>query len=157
MFVSDPNKNFGGRLWETVSRFTWQAPQTLVGNLYSNISNWAGQVDNVDYRYGATVLSGNFWGNKNEAVTIGNYINGSRELKADPNNTLFQHEYGHYLQSQEMGWAYLSRVGFPSLLGSASYNDGIAKPQISKPHFILPAQPNQYAPSPKVFFPLFLM
>jgi hypothetical protein len=34
----------------------------------------------------------------------------------DPNNYLFQHEYGHYLQSQKMGCAYLSRVAIPSLM-----------------------------------------
>ena len=28
---------------------------------------------------------------------------------------MFQHEYGHYLQSQEMGLAYLAKVGIPSI------------------------------------------
>ena len=36
-------------------------------------------------------------------------------LRADPNNPTFQHEYGHYLQSQSYGWAYLLCVGLPSL------------------------------------------
>jgi RHS repeat-associated protein len=117
LFVSDPNKNFWGRTWEVISRLTWQAPQTVAGFLFSQVSNIGCQIDNVNYKYGATVLSGNFFGSGG-AVTLGSYINGSRDLKADPNNPLFQHEYGHYLQSQEMGFAYLSRVGFPSLMSA---------------------------------------
>ena len=123
LFASDPNKNFGQRLWETVSRFTWQLPQTIAGFTFSQVSNLGWQVDKVDYWGGATVLSGNFFGS-GSAITMGSYINGSRNLKANPNNYLFQHEYGHYLQSQEMGWAYLSRVGIPSLMGAANYDDG---------------------------------
>ena len=60
------------------------------------------------------------WG----AFTSGSFINGERGLYADPNNTLFQHEYGHYLQSQSMGWGYLPRVGIPSLM-SAMKKDGL--------------------------------
>ena len=45
---------------------------------------------------------------------------GSRGLEANPHNSLFQHEYGHYLQSQAFGWGYLSRVGIPSLFDAAS-------------------------------------
>lgn len=119
LFASDPNKNFGERLWEVTSRFTWQLPQTILGLGFSNISNYAGQVDKVDYWGGATVLSGNFWGQGDgSAITLGSYINGGRDLKADPHNSLFQHEYGHYLQSQSMGWAYLPRVGMPSLMSA---------------------------------------
>ncbi|MDL2224461.1 RHS repeat-associated core domain-containing protein [Bacteroidales bacterium OttesenSCG-928-M06] len=121
LFVSDSNKNFGGRLWEVVSRFTWQLPQTLIGTAYSHISNYAGQVDKVDYWGGATVLKGNNWDKK--AVTLGSFIIGDRTIAADPHNPLFQHEYGHYLQSQSMGWGYLTKVGLPSLF-SAGKEDG---------------------------------
>ena len=73
----------------------------------------------MDYWGGATVISGNFWGQGNgSAVALGSYINGGQDLKADPNNPLFQHEYGHYLQSQEMGPAYFSRVGIPSIMSA---------------------------------------
>lgn len=40
----------------------------------------------------------------------------------NPNNSLFQHEYGHYLQSQKMGVAYLNRVGIPSLLSNHDHD-----------------------------------
>jgi RHS repeat-associated protein len=39
MFQTDPNKNFGGRLWEMVSRFTWQAPQVLGGQSSAHVLN----------------------------------------------------------------------------------------------------------------------
>jgi hypothetical protein len=36
------------------------------------------------------------------------------EFRADPSDPLFQHEYGHYLQSQDVGWSYLTRYAIPS-------------------------------------------
>ena len=49
-------------------------------------------------------------------------INGSGGLSANPNNITFQHEYGHYLQSQKMGIAYLNRVGIPSLFSNHNHD-----------------------------------
>jgi len=111
---TDPNKGFFGRVWETISRFTWQLPQTIGGwgtaQAYNTLG-LKGGVESVKYKYGATVVSTR----KNwTAVTQGSYIVGGSELQADPNNSLFQHEYGHYIQSQGMGWAYYPRVGLPS-------------------------------------------
>lgn len=113
LFTSDKNKNWLGQTWEVISRFTWQLPQTLAGFVFSNVSNLGWQVDNVSYKYGATILSGNFFGST--AVTLGNYINGNHSLKAELGNSLFQHEYGHYLQSQAVGPYYFQRYGIPSL------------------------------------------
>ena len=42
-------------------------------------------------------------------------INVERGLQADPNNWLFQHEYGHYIQSQRACPFYLQRYVMPSL------------------------------------------
>jgi len=50
------------------------------------------------------------WG----AITLGSYIIGDQSIEADPNNDLFQHEYGHYLQSQSSGPLYLFHYGIPS-------------------------------------------
>jgi RHS repeat-associated protein len=33
LFKTDPNKNFFGRAWQLVSRFIWELPQTLLGNI----------------------------------------------------------------------------------------------------------------------------
>ncbi len=122
LFQTDSNKNFWGQTWELVSRFTWQAPQTTLGYSFTRFSNLVGQVDDVNYYGGATTASGNFFNQDGAAVTLGNYINGYRSLSANPHNSLFQHEYGHYLQSQEMGPTYLIRVGIPSLFSSHYHN-----------------------------------
>jgi hypothetical protein len=54
---------------------------------------------------------------------LGSYINGHRGLQADPNNSLFQHEYGHYLQSQNSGPFYLQRYALPSLIDAMGYSN----------------------------------
>lgn len=121
LFIPDMNKGFFGRHWQVLSRFSWEALQTLVGLGLSLFNNICGQVDDVEYYDGATVMSGNFYGRTGEAVTLGCYINGYSTLSANPNNHLFQHEYGHYLQSQEMGIAYLNRVGIPSAFSNHNH------------------------------------
>lgn len=113
LFTADKNKSFWGKLWEITSRLTWQFPQTIAGFTYAHISNYAGQVDKVDYWGGATVSSGRNW--NSGAVTMSSYITGNRNLEANPDNPLFQHEYGHYLQSQASGLIYLWKYGLPSL------------------------------------------
>ena len=115
LFTTDPNKTFLGQIWEVLSRFTWQLPQTIGGwgtAQSFNTFGLKGGVESVTYKYGATVITTrDDW----TAVTQGSYIVGGNSLKADANNSLFQHEYGHYIQSQSMGWAYYPRVGIPSL------------------------------------------
>jgi len=123
LFTSDPNKSFGGRFWETISRFTWQLPQTLGGFITSHSYNTfglQGGVESVDYKYGATVLRtrNDGWG----GVTQGSFIVGDNSIEADENNALFQHEYGHYIQSQSMGWAYYPRVGIPSIRSKGDHD-----------------------------------
>jgi hypothetical protein len=49
LLTFDSNKNFWQQKWEIVSHFTWQLPQTIVGLGFSNVSNWAWQVDKVDF------------------------------------------------------------------------------------------------------------
>jgi len=117
LFAADTKQSGWG--WQILSRLTWELPQTLAGFIFTQTSNLCGQVDKVEYYGGATVSSGNFWGNS-KAITMSSYITGSCNLAADPNNPLFQHEYGHVLQSREMGWAYFSRVGIPSFISDAN-------------------------------------
>lgn len=113
-----PSRHQSGfkQIAEILSRFTWQLPQTLLGYGTSQMINFTSSTK-VDFFDGATTISSN-WFKGMEAMTLGNFINGSYELKADPNTAPFQHEYGHYLQSREMGWAYLSKVGIPSILSA---------------------------------------
>jgi hypothetical protein len=58
------------------------------------------------------------WG----GLTQGNYILGGEDIDADANNPLFQHEYGHYIQSQSMGPAFYPRIGIPSILSSGDHD-----------------------------------
>lgn len=43
-----------------------------------------------------------------------NLILASGNLSPDPDNSIFQHEYGHYIQSQNWGPLYFVTVGIPS-------------------------------------------
>lgn len=78
-------------------------------------------VKDVSYYGGATAVTtySKDWG----GFTLGSYIMGDRSLYADPSNTLFQHEYGHYLQSQASGPLYLGKYAIPSLY-DAAYGKG---------------------------------
>ena len=115
LFATDSNKSDWGRARELISRFTWQLPQTYLGFRTANLLNEYGDVGYVKSKFGATAVASKTL-NKFGAVTLGNYIIGERNLRADENNSLFQHEYGHYLQSQSLGLGYLVRVGAPSFL-----------------------------------------
>jgi len=122
LFTSDSNKGFFGRVWETISRFTWQLPQTIGGwgtaQAYNTLG-LKGGVESVKYKYGATVVSTR----KNwTAVTQGSFIVGGNRLKAEADNPLFQHEYGHYIQSQTSGWFYYSKYGIPSILSKRPHD-----------------------------------
>jgi hypothetical protein len=71
------------------------------------------RVNDVNYGYGVTAVDiGLEYGN---AITIGNYSAGPHGYKADWRDHLFVHEYGHYVQSQQHGLAYLLTIGIPSL------------------------------------------
>ena len=113
---------FTGSPGQILSRFTWELPQTIVGYVASQGSNMIGDVKSVNYYDGVTVVqhySGG-WG----GFTIGSYINGNINIEADPNNELFQHEYGHYLQSQEAGIAYLTKYAIPSAINGLRTPEG---------------------------------
>lgn len=104
---------FKGNFKQIASRLTWEAPQTFLGELIGNVQNTFYGVSSVSNYGGATAVE--FYSDQWGAFTLGSYINGQRGLHADPSNRLFQHEYGHYLQSQSMGLFYLQRVALPSL------------------------------------------
>jgi len=111
-FAWDSNRNLGGNYLSIMSRFTWENRQMTYGNLYNHGLNLTGQVDWVRYKYGATVVSSSI---QRGGITLGNYITGrAGVIEADENNRLFQHEYGHVLQSRASGFAYFSRFGIPS-------------------------------------------
>lgn len=119
LFTSDKNKQFGGQIWEVISRLTYQIPQTIGGFLYAHFENTVtGNTQVVCYQNGATLCQGRrdlLFDRGGPAVTLGSYLVANRRMVADADNTVFQHEFGHYLQSQAMGIAYFGRIGIPSL------------------------------------------
>lgn len=114
------NGLFKGSFWDIVSRLTWQFPQTALGMTTALGANLIKDVD-VSYAYGATVtrVAGERWG----AFTLSSYILGDGSIRATPTNSLFQHEYGHYLQSKSWGPFYLGKVAIPSLFSAMSGNN----------------------------------
>ena len=108
---------FRGEFDQILSRLTWEFPQASLGQLIGNLANTFYAVKDVSYYDGATAIEyySQGWG----AFTLSSFINGRRGLYADPSNALFQHEYGHYLQSQASGPFYIQRYAIPSLIDAA--------------------------------------
>lgn len=122
LFATDDNRSFFGQVGQVLSRFTWQLPNTVGGFVASHGYNMIGKVNSVDYEAGATVLNtGNDNPYRSWAFTLGSFIIGDNTIEADAKHVLFQHEYGHYLQSETFGPAYLFAFAIPSLV-SASFN-----------------------------------
>ena len=103
-----------------ISRFTWERPQTFLGNWFSHVRNILTDV-NVEYYNGATLVNESdtdLLGRKKQwGMTLGSYIS-SLNVKADPNtDKVFAHEYGHVIQSRYLGPSYLYLAGVPSFIG----------------------------------------
>ena len=116
LWVTNPSLPIGNRVFELLSRFIWQLPQTLVGLLAAMGTIVFKKTKSVQYSYGCTIIKVNGkWG----AFTLGSFIIGDEGLSIAPSNSLFQHEYGHYLQSQSRGPLYIFKYAIPSLLDVA--------------------------------------
>jgi len=121
LFETDPNRDFGGRLNQLISRFTMELPQTILGLSYSLVRNSSGNVDRVDYLGGATFAT-NENSKNNNGITIGSYININIDHKITGDfddyvisHPLYMHEYGHTIDSQSYGLSFLFVIGLPSL------------------------------------------
>ena len=120
LFKTDPNMDFLGRSWQLISRFTWELPQTLVGNAYTHTRNIGGNVDRVDYLGGATFAT-NEYSKRHNGITFGSYINMNirEEITGDFDtyattidiDPMYMHEYGHTLDSKGWGPFYLPVIG----------------------------------------------
>lgn len=124
LFVTNKRYNFGKRLWEFVSRFTWQAPQTVLGYWWARTRNAFSVVDKVEYYRGATYVMRNQRKDGFLGVSLGSFINTKGKIPYDGNGNFdptlkdislgYMHEYGHYIQSQQFGPLYLFMFGLPS-------------------------------------------
>ena len=74
LFLTDPKRSFLGRVWQLVSRFTWELPQTLVGWLYTLGRALVGQVDRVD-RFGGITFATKVKGQGCMGVSLGTFVN----------------------------------------------------------------------------------
>lgn len=121
LFVSDTNSKSGKRALEVGSRFVYQGPQTGIGLFMAHFYNTIlCKVNTVSYANGSTLLNMNVsW----TGICFGNYILAKKNSAPDPNNRIFQHEYGHYLQSKRMGFAYLVRVGLPAIMSKGNHDE----------------------------------
>lgn len=121
LFVSDTNLTSGKRFLEIGSRFTYQGPQTGIGFFMAHFYNTVlCKVNSVSHPNGSTLLNMNVgW----TGICFGNYILTKKTSAPDPDNRIFQHEYGHYLQSKRMGFAYLIRVGLPAIMSTGVHDE----------------------------------
>ena len=124
---ADPTKpgtagNNSWRIWKGYVQspgFFKQLPQNTLGFFGAHSSNLFGNVESVETYDGATVVKSRYsnlmWGLGGSGITLGNFIIGDNAIEADPDNPLFQHEFGHVLQSRDAKWRYIGQYGLPSL------------------------------------------
>lgn len=104
---------FTGSFGDVVSKWTWQAPQTLLGNAIGHGLNITGNVSEVNHFDSAVVIART--GNGGGAFSMGPYLVGPRNFRPDFRDHLFVHEFGHYLQSKRLGLFYIPFVALPSV------------------------------------------
>lgn len=107
---------FKGNFLQILNKWTYSIGNSFVGNVVANGANLIGKVNDVTYMDGMAAISGVTSGNA--AVTIGHYSMGPKGYKADWRDNLFVHEYGHYIQTQFMGFMYFPVVAIPSLFSA---------------------------------------
>jgi RHS repeat-associated protein len=128
-FYMDENNWLGG-IAQGFLRHTWEMPQSLIGQGYTQIRNIGGNVDRVDYFGGATFATNENSENHN-GITFGNYINmnireqitGDFDTYATTMDPMYMHEYGHTIDSRAFGLSYLFAIGIPS--GISAWKDQI--------------------------------
>lgn len=124
LFLTNPKRSAMGRVWQLVSRFTWELPQILVGWFFSVARALAGRAERVDVLGGITFVTGkacSFGG----GVSLGNFVD-LWLWRALPGHDesfvlcdqLCMHEFGHTVDSQLFGWFYLPVIGLSSLISA---------------------------------------
>lgn len=107
-YYYDESRTFGGQILQSINRSTGERLQQFIGYNASQGRNIGGDVNQVNYYWGATLVNLKFGdtskGAKHSGMTLGNYINGWNINTTD--DPMFMHEYGHVLQSQRYGLYY---------------------------------------------------
>lgn len=117
---------FVGSRDQILSRLTLENFQTFGGLVASSYQTVFHDVDEVKYFGGATyVINKTNNTSGTTGFTLGSYINitTNEDIPLDNkgnllpyDNSVYAHEYGHYIQSQESGFGYLFKYGIPSLV-----------------------------------------
>ena len=121
------DENMAHGFSQAFTRYTWEALQTWGGYYSTQIRNLAGNVSRVDYLGGATFAT-NEQSSHHRGFTIGNYVNMSIHGEITMpfrdwclyGDQMYLHEYGHTIQSQLTGFAYLFAIGLPSLISCSN-------------------------------------
>ncbi|MBQ8675815.1 MAG: hypothetical protein IJ528_06280 [Bacteroidaceae bacterium] len=108
---------FTGSLGQILNKWTWGLVNSLVGNTIAQGLNLVGAVSGVSEMDGMLAIAGPT-GDNNSAFTIGHYSFGPNGYRGTWQDNLFVHEYGHYIQSQQWGPAYIYSIGAPSLVSA---------------------------------------
>jgi RHS repeat-associated protein len=117
-FQTDTDLSFGQRVWQLVSRHSWEQPFTGIGYSVANVNNFFYRAD-VDYFHGATVTQSGMMSGT-EGMTLGSNIMLSRDGSIDYSNTTLLHEYGHYLQVRSWGGGAMLPMSLSSLVSTKS-------------------------------------
>lgn len=129
LFRTDPKRSFWGRVWQLVSRFTWELPQTVTGWLFTLGRALVGQVDRVD-SFGGITFATKVKGTGCMGVSLGSFVDlwdghwlrdGEEGLVLS--NQLCMHEFGHTADSQRFGPLYLPVIGLSSLISAMGKGD----------------------------------
>jgi len=120
-YYIDENAGFFEGVWQGYSRHSWESLQTGLGHTLGQIQNTFFGIKSVDYYGGATVIES--YSDHFGAFTLGSFIHGKEGIKGDPENSIFQHEYGHYLQSRVHGPVYLFSIALPSLFSATFFKN----------------------------------
>jgi len=94
----------------------WETEQTLIGNTAAHFRNATRNVDNVEIKNWTVLVNDNRSADKNGIIhgfgfALGPYINSQN---IDEFDGLYEHEYGHTIQSRILGPLYTSKVAIPS-------------------------------------------
>jgi hypothetical protein len=127
-FYLDENSWLGG-VGQGFLRHTWEMPQSLIGQGYTQARNAFGNVDRVDYFGGATFATNENAG-YNDGISLGNFINTNIDHEITGNfdnyvlsNPMYMHEYGHTIDSRAFGLSYLFAIGIPSIFSANKANN----------------------------------
>jgi hypothetical protein len=114
--MTDKDLSFGKRVWQFVSRHTWEQPYTTLGftthNALNAYSFFRGDETKVGHFHGATVMQTDWM---NGGFTLGSSITMSNNGPLNYDNNLLLHEYGHYLQIRNYGGVPMLSMSLSSL------------------------------------------